>query len=80
MPRDPQLLGALFRVALAASLDLITFGELVTGRQVLVDVMTVLRDEPGIGILLSLISVAILSVWYAAVGWRLVRLPQGFDR
>lgn len=29
---------------------------------------------PGVGILLSLVSVVILCVWYAAVGWRLARL------
>jgi hypothetical protein len=29
---------------------------------------------PGIGILLSLVSVVILGVWYAAIGWRLIRL------
>lgn len=29
---------------------------------------------PGIGILLSLVSVVILCVWYAVIGWRLVRL------
>lgn len=29
---------------------------------------------PGIGILLSLISVVILCVWYAAIGWRMARL------
>jgi hypothetical protein len=35
---------------------------------------------PGIGILLSLASVVILCVWYAAIGWRLVRLPEALDR
>ena len=30
---------------------------------------------PGIGVLVSLGSVAILIVWYLLVGWRLVRLP-----
>jgi hypothetical protein len=30
---------------------------------------------PGIGLLLSLLSVAILIVWYLIIGWRLVRLP-----
>jgi hypothetical protein len=29
---------------------------------------------PGIGVLLSIVSVVILIVWYALVGWRLVRL------
>jgi hypothetical protein len=29
---------------------------------------------PGIGILLSLVSVVILGIWYAAIGWRLLRL------
>jgi hypothetical protein len=32
---------------------------------------------PGIGILLSLGSVAILIVWYLLIGWRLMRLPAG---
>lgn len=31
---------------------------------------------PGIGILLSLVSVVILGVWYAVIGWRLLRLPR----
>ena len=35
---------------------------------------------PGIGILLSLVSVLILVVWYALIGWRLVRLPPGLDQ
>jgi hypothetical protein len=30
---------------------------------------------PGIGVLLSIASVLILIAWYAAVGWRLIRLP-----
>jgi hypothetical protein len=30
---------------------------------------------PGIGVLLSIVSVFILVAWYAAIGWRLVRLP-----
>jgi hypothetical protein len=30
---------------------------------------------PGIGVMVSLGSVAILIVWYLMVGWRLVRLP-----
>ena len=30
---------------------------------------------PGIGVLLSIVSVVILIPWYAAVGWRLLRLP-----
>jgi hypothetical protein len=29
---------------------------------------------PGIGILLSLVSVVILCVWYAAIGWRMARI------
>lgn len=35
---------------------------------------------PGIGILLSLVSVVILCIWYAVIGWRLVRLPVGTPR
>jgi hypothetical protein len=35
---------------------------------------------PGIGILLSLVSVVILCFWYAVIGWRLVRLPAGGQR
>jgi hypothetical protein len=31
---------------------------------------------PGIGILLSLVSVVVLCVWYAAIGWRLLRLHE----
>ena len=30
---------------------------------------------PGIGVFLSIVSVAILIAWYAAIGWRLIRLP-----
>ncbi len=30
---------------------------------------------PSIGVLLSILSVVILILWYAAVGWRFVRLP-----
>lgn len=30
---------------------------------------------PGIGVVLSIISVLILVAWYAAIGWRLIRLP-----
>jgi hypothetical protein len=35
---------------------------------------------PGIGILLSLVSVLILVVWYLAIGWRMVRLPADEGR
>lgn len=31
---------------------------------------------PGIGVLLSIVSVFILVAWYAAVGWRLLRMPE----
>ena len=30
---------------------------------------------PGIGVLLSIVSVVILIAWYAAIGWRLLHLP-----
>lgn len=30
---------------------------------------------PGIGVLLSIVSVFILTAWYALVGWRVLRLP-----
>lgn len=35
---------------------------------------------PGIGILLSLVSVVILCIWYAVIGWRLLRMPAGGQR
>lgn len=35
---------------------------------------------PGVGILLSLVSVLILGCWYALIGWRLVGLPRELDQ
>jgi hypothetical protein len=34
---------------------------------------------PGIGILLSIVSVFILIAWYAAIGWRLLRLNAAME-
>jgi hypothetical protein len=35
---------------------------------------------PGIGVLLALVSVVILCIWYAAIGWRLIRMPEALNR
>jgi membrane protein implicated in regulation of membrane protease activity len=35
---------------------------------------------PGVGVLLSIVSVLILIAWYAAVGWRFLRLDLSPDR
>lgn len=66
--------GILVGVALLRTM---TFGRVAAWAVILANVLGFGLFLPGIGILLSLISVLILVAWFLLIGWHLVRLPTG---
>ena len=51
------------------------FPRLAAWAVIVANVLGLALFAPGIGVLLSIVSVVILIAWYLLVGWRLVRLP-----
>jgi hypothetical protein len=60
-----------------AMLRTMVFGRIAAAAVILANVLGFGLFVPGIGILLSLISVLILVAWFLLIGWRLIRLPTG---
>ena len=58
-----------------AMLRTMVFGRVAAAAAILANVLGFGLFVPGIGILLSLISVLVLVAWFLLIGWRLVRLP-----
>lgn len=62
-----------------AMLRTMTFGRVAAWAAIVANVLGLGLFLPGIGILLSLLSVLILVAWFLLVGWRLVRLPASSE-
>lgn len=67
-----SLAGILIGVAMLRST---TFPRLAAWAAIAANVLGFGLFLPGIGVLLSIVSVFILIAWYGLVGWRLLRLP-----